>query len=507
MLRRGLSLLRNFLAVFGALVLLACVLAWAFRLQLSERVAGRFLKGAGVEVRGIEVKAMGLDGLQLGPLELVWQGQTLRVGSARLTGLRPFTPAAGELVIDSLSLGLDLDALRRLAPLPVKTEAVQVKRVEPPALPMPIDALRVNGRLSISPGAQGQALVFQFSASPVKGSPTRALGNLSLEGLGLKGALSGGYDWGSDALSVLVRETEVDIATLRGPLEAALGPLLGEGMSASGRLRISGEAGLVGGRLEARSVVLIEGAQFASTKDSLSVEGISGRIEFTDALGQVSAPRQVLRISRVSMSGMELADVELSLQLLGGTRVRIESMDAKFMGGRVGLEPCELDLGGTRYAATLLLQRVDVAELLKLFPVANASATGLADGRVPMSYGPAGLDFGRGWLSLSPGAEGTLRLEQPGLLTGDMDKKSMAYPILKQVEDGMLNLRVKALRVDIQPIDTPEGRSATLHVDGEPIDPLVKAPVTLEININGPLAPLINWGLNNSVSVGPAPAK
>ena len=58
------------------------------------------------------------------------------------------------------------------------------------------------------------------------------------------------------------------------------------------------------------------------------------------------------------------------------------------------------------------------------------------------------------------------------------------------------------LRLEIYPPNSPPGRTAQLHLAGEPLDPGVKAPVTLDLNVNGPLEKLLNVGLDSRVSIG-----
>ena len=61
---------------------------------------------------------------------------------------------------------------------------------------------------------------------------------------------------------------------------------------------------------------------------------------------------------------------------------------------------------------------------------------------------------------------------------------------------------ISELRLDIRPTNAPEGRSAQLHIAGQPVDKEVKAPVILDLNVNGPLEKLINMGLDSRLSIG-----
>jgi hypothetical protein len=86
-----------------------------------------------------------------------------------------------------------------------------------------------------------------------------------------------------------------------------------------------------------------------------------------------------------------------------------------------------------------------------------------------------------------------------------MSTSSPSYAVLKKVESGLLKLGLTELRLEIRPPNAPAGRSATLHIAGAPLDPGVKAPVTLDLNVNGPLERLLNMGLDSRLSLGTKP--
>jgi hypothetical protein len=88
------------------------------------------------------------------------------------------------------------------------------------------------------------------------------------------------------------------------------------------------------------------------------------------------------------------------------------------------------------------------------------------------------------------------------MLTRGIDPKSPTFAVMQKVESGLLRLKLGELRLDVRPPDAPAGRSATLHLAGEPTDPQVKAPVQLDLNVNGPIEALLNLGLNSRVRSG-----
>jgi hypothetical protein len=116
-----------------------------------------------------------------------------------------------------------------------------------------------------------------------------------------------------------------------------------------------------------------------------------------------------------------------------------------------------------------------------------------------------GLRFGTGWLGVQPGSTAELQLNAAGLLTSGASPKSPSYAVLQKVESGLLKLNVTELRLDIRPPNSPEGRTAQLHVAGQPVDPTVKVPVVLDLNVNGPVEALLNLGMKSGLSIGTKP--
>ena len=171
--------------------------------------------------------------------------------------------------------------------------------------------------------------------------------------------------------------------------------------------------------------------------------------------------------------------------------------DVGVFGGKVTVDPFAFDPAVADYTVSLVVDGLRMEDIMTLFPRANAKASGLADGRIPLHYGAQGVSFSHGWLALKPGTPGTLRIDQPGLLTGNLPPQNVAYPTMKAVETGLLNLRVDTLRAEIYPPDAPAGRSVQIVIAGQPLDPKVKAPVTFEVNVNGPVEKLIQWGLDS----------
>ena len=165
-------------------------------------------------------------------------------------------------------------------------------------------------------------------------------------------------------------------------------------------------------------------------------------------------------------------------------------------------EPFRQMLGKQELEAVVVVENLDVEKIMAMSKDVPAKASGRVDGRLPMRIDEHGLRLGTGWLQLKKGVYAEMQLSAEGLLTGGMSPKSTSYVVMKRVESGLLRLKLGALRLDVRPPDAQRGQTARLHLEGDPVDSSVKAPVILDLNVNGPLEQLLNFGLKDNVSFG-----
>lgn len=134
------------------------------------------------------------------------------------------------------------------------------------------------------------------------------------------------------------------------------------------------------------------------------VKGLSGTVEFTDLLGMVTAPHQILKIVSVN-PGIEVTDGVVDITLLPDRMLRLHGATWPFLGGTLTMEPTDLRLGAVeerRY--TLSIVGLDAGKFIERMELGNLSATGTFDGRLPLVFDAKGGRLERGTLlSRAPG--------------------------------------------------------------------------------------------------------
>lgn len=491
------------LASVGACFLVLLLLLGIYRTELSEFALHSALQTYGVTVKGLQVKEVGLKGVSLGSTDLLWRGQ--EVGVQHISLERVDSEKAGSfgaLRVEGLDCALNLEAWQK-AVLQEGQQDQATTVVEKSSEPLPafaFSSLSVDGVLRL--GLPGADKVFELSMHAVPDASAEHLtGSWSLkaEQFGSLGSYTGSVDGEEGHISI--RKFDTSLSELKSVL-ALVFPDAVEGWALEGTISATAELEQNAAGLAGSGRVVLSASSVVNSELGLEAAGLELRLVL-DEIGELrSGVGQTLSIKTLKISEVVLEDVQLRFQLLGPELMVVESLTGRALGGRISIQPMRLNPAGPTWAGTVELSGVDASQVMQYLPEARATVEARIDGLIPLSYGPVGMRFGRGWLSLSEGTEGRMKLDQPGLLTGGMDTKGTAYPVLKSLEDGILNLRLKTLRAELYAVESGMDRSVSVTISGEALDPKIKAPVELELNVNGPLGPLIDWGMDSRISAG-----
>lgn len=134
------------------------------------------------------------------------------------------------------------------------------------------------------------------------------------------------------------------------------------------------------------------------------VSGLEGDIRFTDLLGLVTAPGQVMTVQGIN-PGVLVENGIVRYQVIPGLRVEVLSGDWPFAGGRLTLRPTILDFSAdAARRLTFDVEALDAAQFISKLEVKNLDATGIFDGTLPMIFDAGGGRIVAGGLrSRSPG--------------------------------------------------------------------------------------------------------
>lgn len=116
------------------------------------------------------------------------------------------------------------------------------------------------------------------------------------------------------------------------------------------------------------------------------VKGLSGTFVFTDLVGMVTAPHQILHVASAN-PGIEVTDGVIDMELQPDQVVRFNSGVWPFLGGKLRLAPGELRTTVNEPRRFRIeLEGLDASKFLERMELANLSATGVFDGALPLEF-------------------------------------------------------------------------------------------------------------------------
>ncbi|ADG08659.1 hypothetical protein B7G68_00690 [Caulobacter segnis] len=181
-----------------------------------------------------------------------------------------------------------------------------------------------------------------------------------------------------------------------------LSPLAGVAREANGPASFTGvfawdEKGATSrGRLEADKIDFTSPIGFVATLD--------GAIDFDSLAPLTTRPGQSLKVVRID-SLVPLTAVESVFQL-GADALHISKATFEAAKGRISIEPTDVPLGVDKtISGVIVVEHLDLGELIAASSLADkVKVEAVVDGRLPFTFGPAGLRFQQGKISaIQPG--------------------------------------------------------------------------------------------------------
>ena len=368
------------------------------------------------------------------------------------------------------------------------------------SMAVPVDDISIDGQIVVRAAALPDQTLTVKLAARLTGTKEWA-GQAQAEAPGLVVKAEGSYRPDEKELRFRLPEVALDLARWQDFLQRLV-VLPGGKWDLAGQLSGSAEGKARGKDVTLAGRVQLRDGNFYYPDKKITLTGVEADLVFDDMWNYHTPPGQTARALELKVGDFTLRDLSLEFAVESAEKIAVTRATLKTLGGTVTAEPFKLFATQRELQVTVLADGLDVAQILAIAPDIPARASGRVDGRLPVRIDASGVRLGTGWLALKPGVYAEVQFNAVGLLTNGVKPTDARYAVLNKIESGLLRLKVGEMRLEVRPPNAPPGRSATLHVTGEPVDPEVKAPVTLDLNVNGPLERLINLGLDSRVSVG-----
>ncbi|ABI76960.1 conserved hypothetical protein [Hyphomonas neptunium ATCC 15444] len=229
------------------------------------------------------------------------------------------------------------------------------------------------------------------------------------------------------------------------------------------------------------------------------VQGISGKVAFTDVMKLTTAPDQEITIASVN-PGIPFSDGQVFFGLDEGKTLRLSSVTFPFAGGQLALAPLDWSLGevtGQRVEVTA--SSLNLTQLIEVLKLPDTAAEGTVSGSFPIEFSQNSVIVrdarlmadGGGRLSYTGGAVNAAAENDP--------TAAMAFNALRDLEFYVLEVSLSGDLADrMQAGLVLAGRNVrSVPVGGAITMPPGQA-FEFSMNFNLPLAQLIEQGLQSS---------
>lgn len=275
------------------------------------------------------------------------------------------------------------------------------------------------------------------------------------------------------------------------------------GATTSGLVSFSGEGAWRGGVVHGRARVEIHEGVLNHPGRKVKIEGIDLALELDDIQQRRSSAGQQLRWRSGAFEDIPFGQGHVSFSLKG-EQVSVEEASVEVFGGELVLAAFGFSTERREMSVIARVVGIQIDKIVQFLPKFVSSARGRVDGSVAIHRTPAGIQIGSGSLALRSDELAELRLAPtPGLISANLPPAVLEYyPGIGRIETGEVPLRAERLEVSFMPLGDSQGRTAVLRLAGGPVDPSLRAPVDLTINVRGPLDQLVRFGMDSRVQMG-----
>jgi hypothetical protein len=362
----------------------------------------------------------------------------------------------------------------------------------------PVDG-EISGEFAFRPEAGGPAMRWSVSVRTDASRQRRAQFKMEGEGMNVSGeALVDAAGDGTWRLTA----GEIELGRWFALVAAQLDPEYTD-MTCQGTVVASGGGSVHGGVAEGRVRLSVQDGRMEVPIRKLQLDGVSASVEIEDVGSLRSARSQVMAWQGGRFDTIPLGRGQM-LFAVEGTELRVEQGTCALLGGELSVGAFVFSLAKPYFSVTARLVGLDIVALKDFFPPVLLAARGRLDGSMVLFRTATGIEIGPGRLSLRKGETAELRLApSPGLLSSSLPAKIQKYyPGLAKIEMGEAPLRADHLEVSFDPGGDEQGRTASVHLIGGPVDPSLRSPIDLNINVRGSLDALMKFSTNSRLQFG-----
>lgn len=384
-----------------------------------------------------------------------------------------------------------------------------VAAVAPAAASSPAISAHLAGELTqaLIPGAPP----LQWSADLAAQTDGSMHAMFSGEGQGTRVHLEIGRDATGRNLTWKLTDATVTLEQWKGAI-SRLSKTLASGLAFTGDATISGQGDFRYGVPAGEVTLVIHDATIRDAAQGWSLAGISVTGSFGFEMSPFtlrSTSPLTIAVQTITTKRFGARNLLVQGRLENRAKLQLTNGRVEVAGGDMIASPFVVDLNPFHVSADVTINRIGLEDVVALVPTAVQAAHGRVDGMARIEWdGESDPKLISGHLVLRSDSPADVTLwPTPGLFTGRLPGwLSWVAPAvsrtLSRAELGHVPIAAHSLDVTFSHQADVEGRTAVVHLMGEPQDPKTHIPLDIETNVHGPLEAVVQFVMTNNVSVG-----
>ncbi|HOE60455.1 MAG TPA: YdbH domain-containing protein [Kiritimatiellia bacterium] len=265
-------------------------------------------------------------------------------------------------------------------------------------------------------------------------------------------------------------------------------------LEASARVAAEAAFRLGGGTPHAVGRVCVRDGQFRKKEMSVSGLALDMPFEFSPTFRTIERPSLTFKQIQAGNIRLDAGRIEFDLT---PREVSVGSMEVGWCKGSLRAYSVLFDLKDRKDEFIVYADRIDLGEALMMVMPFQGVMEGVLYGRFPVGIDGNRIRLSTGYLYSLPGQGGRLKLDDAAPMASLLDRAGIKGDVQRPLSKALSDLLFHAIRLELEP--KPEG-DAVLRIllEGKSNDKDWPAPVSLNLNLHGPIEKLVNVGLDLS---------
>ncbi|MFA5204493.1 MAG: YdbH domain-containing protein, partial [Lentisphaeria bacterium] len=242
------------------------------------------------------------------------------------------------------------------------------------------------------------------------------------------------------------------------------------GMTFNGKLEGGFSYRFGGGAMGGSAFFRLRDGVVGSAQHDFEISGIKAELRLPALPSLQTPPSQRLACGRFRLGKTMVSEVAADFQIGGDGALLLENFSAGWCGGRLYTHALRLTPGQPNWKATVYCDGLNLAQLIRELGIADAEGQGAVHGRIPVTFGAAGIRLEPGFLYSVPGEDNQIQVRQMEHVLDGIPPDLPQYSQLDLAVEALKHFDYQWAKLNFQ--TTGDDLRVEMHLDGKPMQPL-----------------------------------